>query len=217
MWGIIRKDFGRFAVNIAIVLAASIWWLVTRERFDAGIVIPMGMLIFLALAGSVTISELNEEKHGGYRFLGTLPVRDGEIVAAKFILPLMAAGVLVAFDVLALSVLHGPAGAFPLGRALLIFSGFSSLVLIALMYLTIFMYGYVQVMRYGLMMFMGILLMLGVIGQLLIKQSILPDLTTMLRFAMDLLLMINAWLLAVCGVAVYGALMYVAMRVKSIE
>jgi len=217
MWGIIKKDIARFAINMLIVPVAGVYWLATRDQTGMQIVVPMAMLIFLVITSSVAISELNEEKNNGYRFLGMLPTSGTEVVAAKFALPLVVVIILVGFDTLVIAAIGGTPDTLALARAVLVFSGLSSLVLVGLIYITVFMYGYTQVMRYGLVMFMAILLFAGTIAQLLIKQSILPELPVILQHVTNLLLMINPLLLAAVGIAIYAGMMYFTIRVKGTE
>jgi len=217
MWGIIKKDIVRFAINMLIVLAAGVYWLATQDQLGMQIIIPMGILIFLTLTGAVASSELNEEKYSGYSFLGTLPASGTEVVAAKFALPLMAAIALISFDILVITLLGGAPDTLALARALLVFSGLSSLVLVGLIYITTFMYGYTQVMRYGLMMFLAILMFIGTIAKLLMKQSILPEFPVILQHLTNWLLMINPLLLAVVGIAIYAGMMVFTIRLKGSE
>jgi ABC-2 family transporter len=108
------------------------------------LVILGGLTIMFAVLGAVFVREQYEEKHGGYAFLMTLPLRPVEIVAAKFFPALLGTFVLTGFMTVLLTGAAEGNDAVLLIRGYLVMMGCGVLVLASVMYLGIFLIGYTK-------------------------------------------------------------------------
>jgi hypothetical protein len=98
MWKIMKKNASFFLTYLIIVfLIISILRVLIGSKFNVIFAVFSGMSFFFLVFGAILMNEQYEEKHRGYAFLDMLPIKDSEIVRAKFILALLINCILTGF------------------------------------------------------------------------------------------------------------------------
>ena len=166
--------------------------------------------MILQVIGGTFINEQYEEKHKGYVFLSILPVKEKEIVAAKYCLALITIALYVGFLVLIFSLSPSPAEEIALAQSYVLFMGIISLALAGLSYMGIFSIGYTKFA----VIVMSFLVALGLIPMLIMKSyqgrmDVLVDQILAFFTALNWLVIIPITLL------VYFGLMALAVKIKS--
>jgi hypothetical protein len=173
-------------------------------------VIITGFLVILQVVGGTFINEQYEEKHKGYAFLSTLPVKEREIVAAKYGLALTTIVLYVGFLVLLFSLSPSPPEEIALAQSYVLFMGVVSLALAGLSYMGIFSIGYTKFA----VIVLSFLVALGLIPMLIMKSyqgrmDVVVD--QMLEFFTGL-----NWLVIIpTALIIYFGLMVLAVKIKS--
>ena len=109
MWNIMKRNINFFALYlVVVVILAGFTAIILHNELKVIFVILSGFLTILQVIGGTFVNEQYEEKHKGYAFLSVLPVKEGEIVAAKFLLALTASALYVGFLVLLFSLSPSP-------------------------------------------------------------------------------------------------------------
>jgi hypothetical protein len=206
-----KKNVSFFAVYLVVVLAfASIMALAVNNELKVFFVLISGFLVILQIIGGTFINEQYEEKHKGYAFLSTLPVKEKDIVAAKFCLALMTNVLYVGFLVILFALSPSPPEEIALAQSYVLFMGVVSLALAGLSYTGIFGIGYTKFA----VIVLSFLVALGLVPMLLMKtyqgrMDVLLDQILAFFEGLNWLLIIPAALL------LYFGLMVLAVKVKS--
>jgi hypothetical protein len=206
-----KKNVSFFAVYLVVVLAfASIMALAVNNELKEFFVLISGFLVILQIIGGTFINEQYEEKHKGYAFLSTLPVKEKDIVAAKFCLALMTNVLYVGFLVILFALSPSPPEEIALAQSYVLFMGVVSLALAGLSYTGIFGIGYTKFA----VIVLSFLVALGLVPMLLMKtyqgrMDVLLDQILAFFEGLNWLLIIPAALL------LYFGLMVLAVKVKS--
>ena len=96
-----KRNVNFFALYlIFVVVLVGFMTIIMHNELKVAFVIISGTLVILQVVGGTFINEQYEEKHKGYAFLSVLPVKEGEIVAAKFLLALITNALFVGFLIL---------------------------------------------------------------------------------------------------------------------
>jgi len=108
MIGIIRKNmtFYVFYGGFFIVVQA-VMWAVSITRLSTGVAMLSSFYLFFMVVVPMVSAEALEDKHSGYAFLATLPLRLETVVRAKFALPLIALGAGLAFALVMFEAVGG--------------------------------------------------------------------------------------------------------------
>lgn len=172
-------------------------------------VLICGIFIYFNALGPVFGSEQYEEKNKGYEFLNILPLRNIDIVAAKFLWVLLVDAFFVGGILLFLKYSPWSGNQLVLFRSLALLNGSASLLLAAVSYLLIFWIGYTKYM----IVVLSVMVAMGFIPMLILKflndriDQIIADIG---NFIID----IN-WLIVLTVVLmVYVGLMFLASKVK---
>ena len=141
MFGIIKKDWYYYLGYLAVVPMQFIYWHTTRMELDTTVVFMMTGWIYVVILGSIFGVEMNEMKNRGYRFLATLPISAGEIVAAKLIPIFIMTVIYLAATYFAFNSLEVGPSYLALSRKWLLFNGGFALGVAGLLYWFIFRFG----------------------------------------------------------------------------
>ena len=99
MIGILKKNAGYYLVYGIFFLAMSVvMWHSAFDRLRTPIAVINSFFMFFVVVVPALSAEAIEEKHRGYPFLMTLPLKLETVVRAKMALPIMAVAMAVAFN-----------------------------------------------------------------------------------------------------------------------
>jgi len=215
MLGIIKKDSLFFLVAMFIIYPSIfILWKIFGKAFDLQFAILAGFLLHILLYGPMIINEQDEDKSNGYSFLTTLPVKIYEIVFVKFAFVFAFVLLFVSLNSLVFSLTLQSAYMFNIARNVLVTSGVLCLVVAALFYIGVFLFGFSNFFRFGVLFFSVLLLSGGVIAQfLLIKKVNIVSL--IIAGLSNFIQNVNIVVFAFSGIMIYFGLMLTAIKVKS--
>ncbi|MFC2166685.1 ABC-2 transporter permease [Acidobacteriota bacterium] len=179
---------------------------------DTGMVFFEGMWIILILLGSTITCEQNESKTRGYDFLKTLPVKDSQIVKAKFSLVFLTACFVIMYVSIIYLFVSKPPNVFSFALIFIPLCVFVGLIFTALLYILIFKIGLSKAIKIGWISFFGV-----IIGTILFIEFVLVksdiDSGKMSAFIHSIPLVI--WIASGLGfLGVYFLLMSVAIKAK---
>ncbi len=205
MWHILRRRAPQCALYFALVAAALITArLLLGDQLDILFAILSGPVLFMFVFLILVVEEQYEEKHHGYAILSVLPLKDSEIVAAKFLFTFVVdAAMLIFLMVLFSTFFATPAQAAVVRGYFLAAAGFA-LVFAGLLYSGIFAFGYTKF----LISVMTIFTALGLVPALILKSH-REDLDTWVGRTIDWLGHYNVLALLAVVLTLYSAL-YVA-------
>jgi hypothetical protein len=208
MLGIMRKDGFYFLLSAGViaplVLIAEGWLL---PGYTVTMLLANLLMMFLLVAGPVAIVEQAEEKNNGYAWLGTLPVRRREIVAAKFLMAFLTLAAVVAGNLIQVHVLVTDPEPARLLTAVVLLNGAACLVMAGLMYTGILGIGYTRF----LMAVSFVMVLLGLVPPFLMMSKTL-NLRDQITAVRAFLLQLDAGLVIAAGVLVYGLFFLLAIR-----
>lgn len=145
MLSIVKKNMAYFIgyCGVIFVLTAILRVALGNEH-AVPLVLISGVLIFMLVYGPVFFNEQYEEKHKGYDFLDTLPIKASEIVSAKFGLVLVTVVATEGYLLLLFAVSNVAPNDWILIRSYILISGVVCLFFAALSYIGIFSLGYTK-------------------------------------------------------------------------
>lgn len=104
MIGILKKNAGFYLMYGIFFLAMSVvMWLSSFDRLRTPIAVINSFYIFFVVVVPALSAEALEEKHRGYPFLMTLPLKLETIVRTKMALPIVMVGIFVVFNLILFS------------------------------------------------------------------------------------------------------------------
>ena len=173
------------------------------------LVLVSGVLLIMLVFGPVFFNEQYEEKHKGYDFLDTLPIKASEIVSAKFGLVLVTVMATVGYLLLLFSVFKVAPNEWVLVRSHIMMGGVMCLFFAALSYIGIFSLGYTKFA----VIVMSFFVVLGFVPILILKFY-LENLDVLIDNILIFLRNIN-WLVVIPLVLIgYFGLMFIAIKIK---
>ncbi len=99
MIGIIRKNATYYLMyGILLLIMSAVMWNSAMDRLRTPIAVINSFFMFFIVVIPALSAEALEEKHRGYPFLMTLPLKLETVVRAKMALPLMAIFVTVVYN-----------------------------------------------------------------------------------------------------------------------
>ena len=211
MWDIAKKDS-----KFVLIYLVSIMAMITLLRFLVGD--PLGVtfvllsviLIYMLVFGEIFINEQYEEKHHGYVFLSTLPLKISEIVTAKFLRVLFTSVLLIGYIVLLMSLSPDRQDSLVLARSFILFNGVAALLAAALAFIGLFGTGYTIFLKVSLF-FLVLFLM---IPFLLLSTG---KMDAFIQSVIDFLPTINWLIVFPVVLVVYFGLMGVAIKLKELR
>ena len=180
---------------------------------DTGMVYFEGMWIILILLGSTITCEQNESKTKGYDFLRTLPIKDSQIVRAKFFLVFLTACFVIVYVSVIYLFVSKPPDVFAIAQIFIPLCVFVGLLLAALLYILVFKMGLSKAIKIGWIIFLGVVVLtILFIEVVLIKSDIDAGKIAALINSIPLVI----WMALGVGVlAVYFVMMSIAIKVKT--
>ena len=99
MIGIIRKNATYYIMyGVFLLIMSAVVWYSALDRLRTPIAVINSFFMFFAVIVPALSVEATEEKHRGYAFLMTLPLKLETVVRAKMALPLMAVAVTAVYN-----------------------------------------------------------------------------------------------------------------------
>jgi hypothetical protein len=209
MFHIMKKEAKAFLFYIFIILPLTLYWVISRDRLDVIMVFIQGLILTMLVVIPVLINEQHEEKHNGYQLMSILPIKKIEIIAAKFITVLTAAVVLVAGNCLFFSFFAGSSDGMTTSRSFILLAGISGILLAALVYIGIFIFGYTKFLMIASSTMVG----LGLVPPLLVKY-LRPDMDALVVRVSDFIKNLNWGIAIVLSLILYFLLMFAACKLK---
>lgn len=211
MWIIFKKNltFPVFYLIFMLVVLSAIG-IFQGGKFSTPFAILSGMVLIIFVLGTVFINEQYEEKHKGYIFLGAFPVKNSEILAAKFLMPLIACGLLTGFLVGLFSLTDVQAQDLHTVRSYLMFMASFALLFGGVLYIGIMAFGYTKFMFVVLTFTTA----LGLVPMLILKfyrDSIGDVIANFILWMQGL----NWLVMAPLVLLIYAGLYWLAVQVKS--
>ena len=206
---IMKKDAKAFMFNLFIIIPLALYWLISKDRLDVLMVLIQGITLTLLVVTPIMVNEQYEEKHRGYRFMRTLPIRKIEIIGAKFIAVLTAAAVLVVFNCLLFSFFDGSPGMKSISRSFILLSGISGIILAALVYLGVFILGYTKFV----MIFPPVVFFLAMLPPLITKYY-RPQVDALFAKIIDFVKNLDWAAAVIVSLVLYFSLMVLAVKLQ---
>jgi len=172
-------------------------------------VLTCGIFIYFNALGPVFGSEQYEEKNKGYEFLKILPLRELDIVGAKFLWVLLVDAVFVGGILLVLSKSSWPEKQLVLFRSLALINGSISLLLVAFSYVFIFWIGYTKYV----IVVLSVLVAMGFVPMIIMKFFI-EDIDQMLLDTYNFTAGLNWFFILPVVFLVYVGLLFIAAKIK---
>lgn len=142
MLRLIQKNSVFYILYVGILMPLMALYLInTRDALDGMGILFLGQWLLLLIAGSLLVTEQNEKKFNGYRFLHTLPLTSRKIVGSKFLLVSLAVFLLFISENIILLFMQGTVELFKTARIFLLLSANGALILSALIYIILFKFG----------------------------------------------------------------------------
>lgn len=217
MYGLIMKDIPKFLPNFLVIAVASVLFITVYDQLEPIIVFLSGILLFMVINGSVSISEQIEDRNHGYKLLAALPISNYSIVMVKFLLPLISVAFIITIDLLIFKFLGGPEILYKIGRSFVILLGFASLLATSFIYMATFLFGFSKFMRYFFLSMISLFLLASVVFQFLFTKHILPRPEILIENILHYFENINLVMTITVGLIFYLLLMFITAKIKSIR
>ena len=208
----IKKYSNYFIYSMLVfVIFSALLLLVTHGNIQTVIfaVLTCGIFIYFNALGPVFGSEQYEEKNKGYEFLKIFPLRELDIVGAKFLLVFLANAVFVGGILLFLSKAPWPEKQLVLFRSLAIVNGSISLLLVAISYIFIFWVGYTKYV----IVVLSVMVAMGFVPMIVMKFFI-DDIDKMLLDLYNFITGLNWFLILPVVLLSYVGLLFLAAKIK---
>ncbi len=168
--------------------------------------------IFWVIFASMWMQEQIEFKANGYKFLRTLPIKDKDIVGAKFAVVFGSVFIYVIFHCIAFALIStAPEYLVPSCTAV-INLGIAALIFAGLLHLGVIKFGY---MNFG--KFLWILMIVGLGLPILVTSFLLPKIGLDRYDVLSAITSMDWIFVTFAGLAVYLGLMLLAMKMKNFE
>ena len=168
--------------------------------------------IFWVIFASMWMQEQIEFKSNGYKFLRTLPIKNREIVGAKFAVIFGSVFIYVVFHCIAFAFISKTPDYLDPSCTAVINLGIVCLIFAALLQLGVIKFGY---MNFG--KFLWILMILGLVFPILVTSFLLPKIGLDRYDVLNALTSLNWIFVTAAGLALYLVLMRMAMKMENFE
>ena len=213
MLRLMKKNALYFAYYAAVIFPLmTLYFYFVRKELSGPMVMFQGLWLILIVEGALAVNEKAEDKTRGYDFLRILPIKDREIVLSKFLIVLITAIFLVAFNYILYLFVPGPVHLYTIGRILVPLSAIYALVLAGVSYIIIFRFGHAAFVK-----FIWAAMIISMVAPVLIFESVILKMDLDINTITDRLSQFR-WLiwivLPICGLAVFYILFQAASRAK---
>jgi len=210
MLTIVKKNMAYFIGYCGVIfILTAILRIALGNENAVPLVLISGVLIFMIVFGPVFFNEQYEEKHKGYDFLDTLPIKASEIVSAKFGLVLVTVAATVGYLLLLFSISKIAPNDWALVRSHILMGGIMCLFFAALSYIGIFSLGYTKFA----MIVMSFIVLLGLVP-ILIMKFYRDNLDVLIENILAFLRNVNWLVIILLALIAYFSLMFIAIKIK---
>lgn len=207
MMAILVGNSTSYLFNTMIFIPGLIAALILAGMNNAFVLIPGGIVLLASLL-PVFMLEQYEEKNHGYSFFAILPVKTSEIVISKFFLAATNTIAFVGVSYVLLSLVGFSADLLELTRGLSLISGNLSLLLIALIYIGIYRFGFTSFIKIFITLTLIINMLFFFSTNFIGSTKAFWD--GIINFARNS----NWLLLSTINLAIYILFMYLALKIK---
>ena len=168
--------------------------------------------IFWVIFASMWMHEQIEFKANGYNFLRTLPIKNRDIVGAKFAVIFGAVFIYVVFHCIAFAFISKAPEYFNPSCTAVINMGSLSLIFAGLLQVGVFKFGYMNFGKY-----LWILMIIGIVLPIVVTSFLLPKIGLTRYDVLNTITSVNWIFMTAAGLAVYYGLMRMAVKMKNFE
>lgn len=168
--------------------------------------------IFWIIFASMWMQEQIEFKANGYKFLRTLPIKNKNIVVAKFTVVFASVFIYIVFNCIAFAFISTAPEYFNPSCTAVINLGIVCLIFAGLLHLGVIKFGY---MNFG--KFLLILMILGLVIPILVTSFLLPKIGLTRYDVLNTITSVNWIFVTAAGLAVYLGLMRIAVKLENFE
>ena len=179
---------------------------------DLSFVFYLTPYLFWVAIGSIWGHEQMEAKTNSNDFLRLLPIKESEIVAAKFTLVFLSVAIFTAFHLVAFALISTNPDYFNPSLSYLVINADICLLFAALLYLGIFKFGF---SKFGKIVVLS--WFLAVISPIPLNLFLLPKLAITKYQIIEWVINFNWIVLTIISLAVYLGLMQVAIKLSEAE
>ncbi len=213
MLRLMKKNALYFAYYAAVIWPLlTLYFCLVRKEFSGAMILFQGLWLILTVEGALAVNEKTEEKQHGYDFLRMLPIKDREVVLSKFLIVLITAVLLVAFNYALYLFIPGSVHMYAIGRVVMLLSAIYALLLTGVSYVIIFRFGHAAFVK-----FVWVVMIISMVGPILIYEDIILKTSTDLATIAEKLGQLY-WLfwivIPLCGLAVFYFLFQTATKAK---
>ncbi len=210
-----KNAFGYLPMGLTITILIMIYLLFRRGEIDPGLILFQGQMMIYVIGASLLNIEQLEEKCQGYKFLRILPINDGDIVASKFAVLLIATFFIVCLNCTLYFFIGGNPDLFTFGRLYLLLCGNLSLLIGAFLYIFIFRYGATKFIKIGWIIMVSVMIL-----PILFIEIALPKIDINFQGILQSMASLH-WMLWVMitlsFIMIYYVLMALAVKVKTAQ
>lgn len=205
--------FGYMAVILGFLYPLYNYDRITGPRpLDLSFGYWQALQVFWVIFASLWMQEQIEFKSNGYKFLRTLPLKNNDIVGAKFTVVLASVFIYVSFNCIAFAFISRAPEYFNPSFKMMINMGIVCLILSGLLQMGIIKFGY---MNFGKILL--ILMILGLAVPILVTSFLLPKIGLDRYDVLTAITSVNWIFVTAAGLLIYAGLMWMAMRMKNYE
>ena len=169
-------------------------------------------MIFWVIFASMWMQEQIEFKANGYKFLRTLPIKNKDIVMAKFTVVFGSVSIYVIFHCIAFAFISTAPEYLNPSRTVVINMGNVCLILTGLLHLGVLKFGY---MKFG--KFLLICMVIGLVLPIVVTSFLLPKIGLDRYDVLKAVTSVNWIFVTAAGLAAYSGLMRMAIKMKNFE
>jgi len=155
MIGIIRKNASFYIIyGLFFLIVSVLMWQSSMDRLRTPIAVINSFFMFFIVVVPALSAEVFEEKHRGYVFLMTLPLKLETVVRAKMVLPVIAVSIAVVFNLVLFRFFESTPSVLADCVKIILLNASVAIVLAGLAYMLMY--------RYNVRMLMMVLVFAGV-------------------------------------------------------
>lgn len=205
--------YGYMAIILGLLYPLNNYDRLTGSRpLDLSFGYMQAFQIFWIIFASIWMQEQIEFKANGYKFLRTLPIKDKDIVGAKFTVVFGSVFIYVIFHCIAFAFISTAPEYLNPSITAVINLGIVCLIFAGLLHLGVIKFGY---MNFG--KFLLILMILGLVLPILVTSFLLPKIGLDRYDVLYAITSVNWIFVTAVGFALYFGLMRIAVKLKNFE
>jgi hypothetical protein len=205
--------YGYMAIILGLLYPLNNYDRLTGSRpLDLSFGYMQAFQIFWIIFASMWMQEQIEFKANGFKFLRTLPIKNKNIVVAKFFVVFSSVFIYIVFHCIAFAFISTAPEYFNPSCTIMINLGNVCLIFAGLLHLGVIKFGY---MRFG--KFLLILMVIGLVFPFVATSFLLPKIGLDRYDIVKSITSLNWIFVTAAGLAVYYWLMRIAVKLKNFE